>query len=80
MQDGAQQEQLTTFGQLCSLKLIKPEHMRATCPIAWPVIWLHLNNSRDLQQAARRIQDLCLANQLGCDLVHKLHQNVKKMR
>lgn len=65
VQDHAQQEQLTTFGQLCSLKLTRPEHMRATWPIAWPVIWLHLSNSRDLQQTARSVLHLCLAKQPG---------------
>ncbi len=38
--------------------------MRATCPIAWPVIWLHLNNSRDLQQTARSTQHLRLGTRM----------------
>ena len=64
MQDHTQQQHLNTFGQLCSLNLTKPEHMRATCPIAWPVIWLHLNNSRDLQQTARSTQHLRLGTRM----------------
>ena len=37
-----------TLGQLCSLKLTRLEQVRATWLIACPVMWLHLNNSRDL--------------------------------